>query len=67
VAAVEPSPTLRVATAHVVESGLIPFNTYFRRSYDVAPDGRVVATRMTATPSSGKLIVVLHALESLGQ
>jgi Tol biopolymer transport system component len=54
---------MRVVSPRVLfESVLIPYNTFYRRSYDVAPDGRFIAAQMTETPPLGEMVVVLNAL-----
>jgi Tol biopolymer transport system component len=49
------------------EGGFFPYNSTWRRSYDVMPDGRIVALHTDEREPRASLIVVLNALQAGAQ
>jgi hypothetical protein len=55
------APEARASTPRVLfEGGFIPYNTSFRRTYDVAPDGRFLVVQRASEPPQWSLEVVVN-------
>jgi Tol biopolymer transport system component len=49
------------------KGGFFPYNSTFRRTYDVMPDGRIVAVQSDDIENNQSLVVVLNALKAGAQ
>jgi hypothetical protein len=57
------APEARASTPRVLfEGGFIPYNTSFRRTYDIAPDGRFLVVQRASEPSQLSLEVEINAM-----
>jgi serine/threonine-protein kinase len=62
-AVIERSPGLRPLTPRAVfEGGFVPYNTTWRRTYGVMPDGRFLVLQLLPAPRQS-FVVVMHALD----